>query len=86
MDDFIIADNTDFCGEGDETLTVSKVERDKFRFSGWDIEKYEDQVKVSIEDYSNNLKEITDIRKADIKDKLTKIEMKEYQKIRGKLN
>ena len=42
MDDFIIADNTDFCGEGDETLTVSKVERDKFRFSGWDIEKYED--------------------------------------------
>ena len=46
-----------------ETITESKVVRIKFMFTRWNIEKYYDQVKVSMEDYSNSLKEIKDIRK-----------------------
>lgn len=33
-------------------LTVSKVERDRFRYTGLDIEKFEDQVRVSMKDYA----------------------------------
>ena len=77
MDHFTIAGNADFLEKVMkgilETLTISKEERYKFRFTGWDIEKYEDQVKVSMEDYSNTLKEIIDIRKANRKDKFTKV-------------
>ena len=29
-----------------DTLTISKVEKDKLRFTGWYIEKYDDQIKV----------------------------------------
>ena len=29
-----------------EVLTVSKVERDTFRFTRWEVEKYEDIVRV----------------------------------------
>ena len=39
-----------------------------------------------MEDYSNSLKEIIDIRQADKKDKLTQLEMKEYHKVTGKLS
>ena len=33
-----------------EVLTVSKVERDRFRFTRWEVEKYEDIVRVSMKD------------------------------------
>ena len=67
-------------------MTVSKVERDKLRFTGWDIERYEDKIKVAIQNYVNSLKEITEIRKADRHDRLTKLEMKEHRKFTGKLS
>ena len=90
VNNFTIAGNENFLEKGKNkilgTLAISKVEKDKFRFTGWDIEKYEDQVKVSMEDYSNSLKEMTDIRKANRNDKLTKLEMKEYRKVTGKLS
>ena len=69
-----------------DSLTVSKVERDRFRFTGWDIERFEDQVKVSIKDYANSLKDITEIRKADRNEKFTREEMKEFRKFMGKLS
>ena len=47
-----------------EALTVSKVERDRFRFTGWDVQNYEDGVMVSMEEYGNSLKEIENIRRA----------------------
>ena len=34
---------------------VSKVARDKFRFNGWDIEKYEDKITVSMKDYAESI-------------------------------
>ena len=48
-----------------EALTVSKVERDRFRFTGWDVQKYEDGVLVSMEEYANSLKDIENIRRVD---------------------
>ena len=54
MDDFVIAGNESFVErirEGiAEVLTVSEVERDKFRFTDWDVERYEDVVNVSMKD------------------------------------
>ena len=58
-----------------EVLTVSKVERDRFRFTRW-----EDIVRVSIKDYAQSLNEIVQIRKAYRHKKLSRIELKEYRK------
>ena len=63
-----------------EVLTVSKVERDRFRFTRWEVEKYEDIVRVSIKDYAQSLNEIVQIRKAYRHKKLSRIELKEYIK------
>ena len=69
-----------------ETLTVSKIERNVLRFTVLYVRKYEEQIQVSIEEYYNSLKELNDIRKANKNDNLTKLEMKEYQKVTGKLS
>ena len=45
-----------------EVLTVLKVERDIFLFTGWDVHKYEDGVIVSMEEYAKSLKEIENIK------------------------
>ena len=44
-------------------LTVSKVEIVKIRFTGWDIEKYEDVIKVLMMNYAQSLMDITEIWK-----------------------
>ena len=62
------------------------VERDKFRFTGWDEERYEDVVKVSMKDYVNSMNEIQKIRRADRNEKLSKIKMKEYRMFARKLS
>ena len=50
VDNFTVAGNENILEEVtkgiSDTLTISKVEKDKFRFTGWDIEKYEDEIKV----------------------------------------
>ena len=82
IDDFTIAGNANFIEnilKGIlETLTVSQMEKDKFRFTSWDVEKYEDQVKVSMKDYANRLKEIKNISKADKNEALNKLEFRKY--------
>ena len=70
----------------EEELTVSKVEEDTFRYTGLDVKIVTDRIEVSMEDYSKSLKEITDIRKTDDRnDPLTKLEMKLYQNMTGKI-
>ena len=69
-----------------QVLNVSKVKRDEFRFIGRDIEKYQDQIKVLMQDYSYCLEEILDIRKANRKEKLSSSEMKIYRNAIGKLS
>ena len=65
-------------------LTMSKIEEDCFRFTGLDIKKVDKGIKVSIEDYTNSLEDIKEIRKVeDRNEPLTKLEMKEYRKMTG---
>lgn len=91
VDDLILAGSTAFiekirAGIADE-LTLSKVEKDKFRFIGWDIEKFEDQIRVTMKDYARSIEEVTDIRKViDHHDPLMKLELKQYRKNTGKLS
>ena len=69
MDDFVKAGNKEFTERIRkgivDALIVSNVEKDKFRFMGWDIE-YEDVIKILILmiNYTQSWKDITEIRKA----------------------
>ena len=67
-------------------LTVSKIEEDNFRFTGLDVKVVDDGIKILMEDYTKSLQDIKNIRKVENCDEpLTKLEMKEYQKITGKI-
>ena len=68
------------------TLTVSKVDKDKLRFTGWDIRKYMDMIRVSLKDHAQSLEDIKELRKVHISDTLTQSEMKEYRKLTGNLS
>ena len=64
-------------------MTVSKIEEDCFRFTGLDIKKVDNG---RMEDYTNSLEDIKEIRKVeDRNEPLTKLEMKEYRKMTGKI-
>ena len=70
----------------EEELTVSKVEEDVFRFTGLDVKVVTDGIEISMEDYSQSLKDITDTRKVDDwNEELSKLEMKLYRKMTGKI-
>ena len=90
VDDFILAGTEDFIKEVLETisreLTVSKIEKDKFRYTGIDVSVVEDGIEVEMEDYVDSLEEIKEIQKADRDEDLTKAELKEYRKMTGKLS
>ena len=47
----------------DNELTVSKVKRDKFRFTELDISMVDDAIEVEMNDYMNSLKDIKEIGK-----------------------
>ena len=48
-----------------EELTISKVENDTFRFTGLDVKVVEDRIEVMMNDYTQSLEDIKDVRKAD---------------------
>ena len=90
VDDFNLAGTPDFIKDVislvEKELTVSKVEENIFRFTGLDVRAVETGIKVSLEDYSDSLKDVTQIRKTDDRSEpLTKIQMKLYRKMTGKL-
>ena len=90
VDDFTLAGTEDFIKEVLETisreLTVSKIERDRFRYTGIDVSVVDDRIEVQMEDYVDSLKEIKEIQKADRDEDLTKAELREHRKITGKLS
>ena len=90
VDDFVMTGTEDFLEEIERkikiSLTVSKVEKDKFRFTGIDIERTEDGVKMSMEDYVGSITEIEEIRTGEKTEALTKIENKLYRKYVGKIS
>ena len=66
---------------------MSKIEEDCFRFTGLDIKVVDDGIEVSMEDYTNSLQDVKNIRKVDNHNEpLTKLEMKEYRKMTGKIS
>ena len=70
----------------EQDLTISKIEEDVFRFIGLNIKVIEDYIEISMEDYFWNLKDVTEIRKVeDRKEELSKLEMKLYRKMTGKI-
>ena len=69
-----------------EKFTVSKIEEDKFRFTGLDVKAECGKIQVSMEDYADSVDEIKEIRKADRTEKLTKAELKEYRKYTGRIS
>ena len=64
---------------------MSKVEKDSFRYTGIDECAVDDGIGISMEDYVDSIEEIKEIRNADRKDDLTKLELKQYQKMTGKM-
>ena len=90
VDDFQIAGSEGFIenilNKLKETLTVSKVEKGHYRFTGIDVKKVESGIELSMEDYANSIEEIKEIRKEKKEEPLTKTELKVYRKYTGKLN
>ena len=77
--DFTLAGTENFIKEVLETvgkeLTVSKIERDKFRYTGIYIFAINDRIEIEMEDYVDSLEEIKEIRKADSDEDLYKSRM-----------
>ena len=90
VDDFTLAGTEAFIKEVLETvsreLTVSKIERDNFRYTGIDVKTVENGIEVEMKDYVDSLEEVKEIRKANREDPLTKTELKVFRKMTGKLS
>ena len=90
VDDFTLAGTEDFVNDVINTLaeelTVSKIEKENFRYTGIDVKTVEDGVEIDMKDYVDSLEEVKEIRKADKEDPLTRAELKVYRKMTGKLN
>ena len=72
VDNFLLAGTPEFLDgletEVSKVLNGSKVERDKFRFTGIDIEKYEDRIRISMEDYAESMQGVDEIRTGTVTD------------------
>ena len=90
VDDFKIAANEKFGLEIIENikkeLTVSKVEKDKFRFTGVDFKRTPDSIVMSMEDYAASLTKIDHFREAPKEEGLSKVEHKLFRKKVGQLS
>ena len=85
VDDFTLAGTEEFVREVIDTvseeLTVSKIERENFRYTGIDVKTVEDGVEIEMQDYVDSLDEVREIRKADKDDPLTRAELKVDRKM-----
>ena len=67
FDDFEVTGTNDFVEEiisvFEIELTISKVEEDKFRYTGLDVKVILDGIEISMEEYAKSLHNITEIRK-----------------------
>ena len=67
VDDFTLAGTEDFIKEVLETvakeLTVSKIERDSFRYTGIDVSAVDDEIEIEIKDYVASLEQVKKIQK-----------------------
>ena len=90
VDNFTLAGTKTFIKEVLETisreLTVSKIERDNFRYTGIDVSTMDNGIEVQMEDYVEILEKMKEIWNTDREEDLTKLELKEYRKMTGKLS
>ena len=90
VDDFKIAASEEFGNQIIENikkeLTVSKVEKDEFRFTGVDFKRTEDSIVMSMEDYAASLTKIDHFREAPKEEELSKVEHKLFRKKVGQLS
>ena len=90
VDDFIIAGNSIFVEETisrvNKLLTVSKIERGSFRFTGVDVQCMDYGIEVSMDDYVDSLESDIVVRKGQRDESLTKLELKLYRKMTGKIS
>ena len=90
VDDFLVAGTAEFVDELTSTvmkyLTISKIEDKRFRFTGIDVEQGEDTITLSMEDYASSIDAIKEIRKGKKTEPLTKIELKIFRKMTGKIS
>ena len=90
VDDFNLAGDDDLVEKVleqiERELTVSKVKRDRFGFTGLDVAAVEDVIEVLMNDYMQGWKDIKEIQKAKRDEELLKLDMKEYRKITKKIS
>ena len=90
VDDFQIAGSKIFIDSMlkklEASLTVSKIERDHYRFTGIDVQKVCDGVELSMEDYAASIEQIKEIRNVKKEEPLLKSELKLFRKNVGKIN
>ena len=90
VDDFQLAGDESFVTSLVEqlrtNLTVSKIEKGRYRFTGVDVRKTDSGIQLSMEDYANSFESVGELRKVKKSEELTKLEMRKYRKFVGKLN
>merc|ERR1712237_119491 len=89
VDDFSLAGSEEFLNtvteEIGKALDISKVEDSKFRFTGIDVEQFNDRIEISMNDYAASLEDIA-IREDKSDEKLNCEEMRVLRKYIGKLS
>ena len=90
VDDFTLASTNEFVDQVlkviNEELTISKIEKDAFRYTGIGVKVIKDRIDIQMEDYIESLEEVKEIRKAYTDEELTKAELKVCRKMTGKLS
>ena len=90
VNDFKIAGRKDFVDRVlnlvEVELTISKIERDNFRYTGLDISTVKEGIEIEMKDYVNSLQDVGEIRKVAKNEDLTKSEFKEFRKITRKIS
>ena len=89
VDDFNLAGSEEFLEavteEIKKVLDMSKVEDGRFRFTGIDVESFEDRIELSMNDYAASLEDV-EVREDKSSESLTREEMRVFRKYVGKLN
>ena len=89
VDNFTIAEKAEFVEKiiqkVEAELTVSKIERGSFRFTGVDVKKINNGIEVSMNDYAESISKIEEFRKGKKDDKLLSSELKLFRGYTGKI-
>ena len=89
VDDFKIAASEDFGQKIIDAialhLTISKIEKNKFRFTGVDFHRTDESITISMEAYAHSIEKIEQFRACKKEEELTKTEHKMFRKKVGQL-